>query len=317
MHCRVNNVGGLDERLRNMEKSLLMLADAMKEKEGYFLSSNHDNFPTMTHQRVNGTESSAYIGFTGDQLLNSYAAKLADLCQSELTSLRYTPYTLNALCEETHDILMSDLQVYRNSNDGIANLLTELRHSGNTEQLDNIEYDSSPILLPPKQLLAMACASFFQPGDLLTDLFCHSSFWANVDRIYSSPISANDDAWAVCFNLIILLGVGAEQSNSDSSVEFLKPLMLNITRAFRCTTLFLTPKLINLQTLALLVSSAPYNSQYPKMNIGTKGDFLEPCSSAVFPGPAIRNHFRSSLHAGQAYFTSQSEYPYQSNIRSK
>jgi hypothetical protein len=244
-----------------MEKSISMLTDAILDKEAIFHGNNQDTLSAMTGQRVTewmgiGTS----LNFAGEQLLNSYVLRSADPCQEELTSLRCPACSLPALCEETHDMLMSDSEGVRNAKDGIDNLLTELRQIGCTEQPSNFEHDKSPILLPPRQLLAMACTSLFQSGDFSTDLFCQSVFWANVDRIYNSPLLVNDNAWAICFNLIILLGVGAEPSNFGSGAEFLKPFILNITRAFGCTTLFLAPKLINIQTLALLVSFVLPNS---------------------------------------------------------
>jgi len=241
-----------------------MLTDAMMEREGILQNNNQDTLSAVTSQRVAGwVEIGTSLDFAGEQLISSHVSRSTDPCQEELTCLRYTACSLPALCEETHDMLMSDSQGGHDTKDGIINLLTELRRIGNTELPSNVEYDNSPILLPPRQLLAMACVSFFRSGDFSTDLFCQSVFWANVDRIYNSPLSENDNAWAICFNLIILLGVGAETSNSGSSAEFLKPVMLNVTRAFGCITLFLAPKLINIQALALLVSSVLPNDIHP------------------------------------------------------
>lgn len=113
--------------------------------------------------------------------------------------------------------------------------------------------DGSPVDLPPRSLLAMACIPFLQSQDLATDLFDQDIFRQNVERIYGGPYRSEDAAWAICFNLIILLGFGVDQS-SRASGDFLKPFLLNATRAYFSMGLMLTPKLIAVQALSLLVS---------------------------------------------------------------
>jgi len=148
--------------------------------------------------------------------------------------------------------------------------LDELYRVGSTENPICIEPHDSPVQPPPRELLAMACASFFQSEDTPLDIFQHSVFWTNVERIYSSNFSARDTAWAVSFCLIILLGLCSQQGENGLSTDFSKPYRSTVIRSLGSTTLFLTPKLINLQTLALLVSSVSKTFKYFNLSQWTR-----------------------------------------------
>jgi hypothetical protein len=187
---------------------------------------------------------------------------------SNLTKLnkpRHVARDLPGLCEE----LRSSNTLVSGSISGISQtlllkesvtkLLDELYRVGSTENPICIEPHDSPIHLPPRELLAMA---FFQSEDTPVDLFQHSVFWTNVERIYSSTFSDRDTAWAVSFCLIILLGLCSQQGENGLSTDFSKPYRSTVIRSLGSTTLFLTPKLINLQTLALLVSSVSKTFKY-------------------------------------------------------
>jgi hypothetical protein len=146
--------------------------------------------------------------------------------------------------------------------DSVTELLDELYRVGSTENPICIETHNSPVQPPPRELLAMACASLFQSEDTPLDIFHQSVFWTNVERIYSSTFSACDTAWAVSFCLIILLGLCSQQGEHGLSTDFSKPYRSTVIRSLGSTILFLTPKLINLQTLALLVSSVSKTLRY-------------------------------------------------------
>ena len=186
----------------------------------------------------------------------------------------HEPCTLLALCNELRDL---NLETQRSNAMPSANahafgddmtrketangLLTTLCSMVSTEEhLDlNHEPNNNPaILLPPKQFLVMACAPFFQQEDPAIDLFCESTFWANVDRIYSKPFTSADDAWALCFNNIILLVLGAGQPGFGSDAvmgsQFAMPFISTMRCALSFPKVLIAPKLINVQALALLVS---------------------------------------------------------------
>lgn len=114
------------------------------------------------------------------------------------------------------------------------------------------------IHLPPKQLLLMVLPQFFSHLDSSTDIFVEAKLATNIERVYSSPSTSTNDAWAICFNIIILLVLGAEDPSrgTDSLVgsQFSLPFFHVMRAAFHRAHLLTTPKLINVQSLALLVS---------------------------------------------------------------
>jgi hypothetical protein len=119
-------------------------------------------------------------------------------------------------------------------------------------------HEHMPIRLPPKQLLLMALPQFFSQVDYSTDIFVEAHFTANIERIYSRSSSPIDDAWAVCFNTIILLALGSENWTMDNDplmiTQFAVPLFQAMRAALRQAKFLTTPRLINVQALSLLVS---------------------------------------------------------------
>jgi hypothetical protein len=118
-------------------------------------------------------------------------------------------------------------------------------------------HEHMPIRLPPKQLLLMALPQFFSQVDYSTDIFVEAHFTANIERVYSHSSSQTNDAWAICFNTIVLLVLGSENWTMGNDplmvTQFAVPLF-QAMRAALCQAKFLTtPKLINVQALALLV----------------------------------------------------------------
>jgi len=116
------------------------------------------------------------------------------------------------------------------------------------------------IRLPPRQFLSVMLETFFKlPEDHRTDIFSKETVYAAVENVYkeSELKSSWAQSWAVCFNLIILVVLTAENPISSND-PFAKPL-LEVARAVgRCPGLFLAPRLVNVQALALLVSPVTY-----------------------------------------------------------
>lgn len=127
------------------------------------------------------------------------------------------------------------------------------------EEPFDVQSDHIPIRLPPKQFLLMVQTQCMQQADYATDIFVQSSFWATVERIYSRPFTPADEAWAICFNTIILLFLGSEISahGNDPLVgsQFALPFLLTVRTALSNPRVLMAPKLINVQALALLVST--------------------------------------------------------------
>ncbi|KAL2012342.1 hypothetical protein VTN00DRAFT_5060 [Thermoascus crustaceus] len=127
------------------------------------------------------------------------------------------------------------------------------------EESFDLPTDHINIRLPPKQFLLMVESQFFDQADYMTDIFVRSSFWSNVDRIYSRALRPADDAWAICFSTIILLVLGSEcfARGNDQVLgsQFLEPFLSTIPAALSNSHILLAPKLINVQALALLYFS--------------------------------------------------------------
>lgn len=115
--------------------------------------------------------------------------------------------------------------------------------------------DEPSIKLPPKQQVITAVGLFFQHVDCMTDLFVQSNLLANVQRVYSQPPEPGDDAWAASLKAIMILVLGVEISTQADNALFgdLARSLLPNRAALVSSRLLTTPRLINVQTLILLV----------------------------------------------------------------
>ena len=119
--------------------------------------------------------------------------------------------------------------------------------------------DHAPTQLPPKQQAIAAIGHFFQHLDCTTDIFVQRNLLANVERVYSQPPQPGDDAWGVCIKAIMLLVLGMEISSQTSNALFgdFARSLLPSRAALVSSHLLTTPRLINVQTLILLVCLFP------------------------------------------------------------
>ena len=199
---------------------------------------------------------------------------------SNLTDRYHGPCTLFALCNELCDTLLS-VQVAQTPtsvddglpqskrhnrpaiNDAAKDLLGRMCLEAGIEESSDFQADFTPVRLPPKQFLLMAQTQFFQQVDYATDLFVQSRFWSNVERVYSRRLTPADEAWAICYNAIILLVLGPAslEQNCDSHIvsQFVGPFLVNIRSALCNPQVLMVAKIVNVQALALLVST-PYIS---------------------------------------------------------
>ncbi|KAI9652382.1 MAG: hypothetical protein M1831_006860 [Alyxoria varia] len=130
----------------------------------------------------------------------------------------------------------------------------------NTEDSFDLQPDQNPIRLPPKQFLMVVQNQFFQQADSVTDVFVQSAFRANVEHIYSRPVTAADEAWAIIFNTVILLVLGSEVSAGGAEPligsQFARPFLVTLRTALSNPRVLMATKLINVQALALLSVAA-------------------------------------------------------------
>ncbi|KAG8629795.1 hypothetical protein KVT40_001414 [Elsinoe batatas] len=115
--------------------------------------------------------------------------------------------------------------------------------------------------LVPKQQAQTAIEHFFRHVDYTTDLFVKDNLLANLDRLYSQPVQPHDEAWSVCFRVMVLLVLGLEISTQLGNGS--DALFGNFARSFLPSRasmvnsrLVTTPRLINVQTLILLSVAA-------------------------------------------------------------
>ncbi|KAI1070114.1 hypothetical protein LB507_008155 [Fusarium sp. FIESC RH6] len=164
------------------------------------------------------------------------------------------PCSLYALCKEFHDDPMFGVVETNMPTQNVApehSILEEmLKEAGNEPHLD-IPSQPVGICLPPRQFLNLVIGPFFKNTDYATDLFVRSTFQPQIDRIYSQPIAPSDEGLAVCFNVIVLLGIRREPS-AQSNSHFIQSLFQTMRMVINNPRVFLTPRLVNVQALALL-----------------------------------------------------------------
>ena len=169
----------------------------------------------------------------------------------------YGPWTLVAQCRE----FGTDLTPLVDSSDEgfVGGLVNRMILDTTRSDDDDLYFDSKTAqldgssCLPPKQLLSTMLDNFLKQTDYSTDIFCHSTLYEAVERVYNEPMSPISEAWTLCFNLIILLTLGAERP-VHSGDPFVRPI-LQEARATVGKTSFMSPRLVNIQALALYVSS--------------------------------------------------------------
>ena len=271
LDIRCNNVGGLEERLSNIETELSFMNTLLKTNGVQRLSdeiSTDDVYLGDLSTNDPLGEDSPSLPPTDRHIVRS---------SSNLTDRFHGPCTLFALCNDLRDTLLSAERIqspvsandeFRRSrkhdrpavNDAARDLLDRICLEASTEESVDLQGDQIPVRLPPKQFLLMAQTQFFQQIDYTTDIFVQSWFLSNVERVYSSPFTPADEAWAVCFNTMILLVLRQESSVQDYGSligsQFVRPFLLTVRSAIHNPRVLMAAKLVNVQALALLVSTS-------------------------------------------------------------
>ncbi|XXH00818.1 hypothetical protein Hte_007169 [Hypoxylon texense] len=272
---RCNNFDRLEYRLNSIESDISWLTATLKQGGTQQLIANSGTSRTVDN-KSDDVESSRISG-------DVYMAKRRIIRgQDGQGGLHHGPGTLLSLCQELQDFVLSKehnlqpnqenaIQVLNerggdavnesNSSDKRTELLERICIIASFETpFDVLEPDRASMRLPPKQLLLMASPQFFSQIDHSTDIFVKARFIAQVEAIYSQALMPTDDAWAICFNTIILLVLGSESWNQGNdglmASQFALPLFQAMRTALHQARLLTTPKLINVQALALLSIAA-------------------------------------------------------------
>lgn len=181
------------------------------------------------------------------------------------------PCTLFALCKELSGLLLSEppgLDIVpvdstktariSQEREAIKDVLTRICLDVAMDESLNLQQDYAPIRLPAKQFLMMVITQFFERADYATDIFVQSSFTSHMERIYDRNFSASDEAWAVCFNAIIVLVLGAESPIQGNDMllgpQFTQPFLFAVRTAISKPQVLMSPNIVNMQALTLLVS---------------------------------------------------------------
>lgn len=240
-------------KLRGRQRSLI---DVATDEESPSTSSADDQL----------TEDLPSLPPTGCHIVRS---------QGDLVDRYHGPCTLFTLCTEFRDTLLAEQQTQSSppaeddaqqskmqdkvvKNEALSELLARMCFEAGVEESFDLPSKPYPIRLPPKKFLLMVQSQFFQQANIAIDIFVQSSFWSNVERVYSRTFTPIDEAWAICFNTIILLVLGSEISTQGSDPlvgsQFALPFLSTVRAALSNPRILMAPRLINVQALALLVS---------------------------------------------------------------
>jgi hypothetical protein len=172
------------------------------------------------------------------------------------------PSSLFVLCNHfrLRALAANGAEDHNNNNNHSAALQDMLQNlcqiAGSTEPFPSYS-DQTAIKLLPKQHAMTAVEHFIQHVDCTTDLFVPGNLRAQLDRVYESaaPAKPGDDVWMICFKVITLLVLGMEISTQAPTVlvgDFARSLLPSRASLVN-SRLLTTPRLINVQTLVLLV----------------------------------------------------------------
>jgi hypothetical protein len=195
---------------------------------------------------------------TGDEESQSDVDDASDLNvfrnKVDMADRYHGPSSLFVLCKQFRTHFLSASKETK-SGTHMQNLLHNLCEAAGVSEPFPFHIDRPLVHLVPKQQAVTAVGHFLQHLDIRTDIFSQSSLLANLERIYSQPPKPGDDAWAACFQAIALLVLGMELSAQAKSALFddFARSFLPSRAALVNSSLLSTPRLINVQTLILLV----------------------------------------------------------------
>lgn len=190
------------------------------------------------------------------------------------------PWTLVALCRD----LGADLASHADArhHEVIAGLADRMLSELSRIDDDNLNLGAKPgepdtgICLPPRQLLSIMLDSFLKQADYSTDIFSRQSIYEAVDRVYLEPSNPASEAWALCFNLVILLTLGAEHPVCSDD-PFARPMLQAVYATARKQNCFMFPRLVNIQALALMVSQSQIFHPLHRVELGR----THPCKYSI------------------------------------
>lgn len=254
-------MGSLEDRLSNIEEVLTNLTTLLKAdttKNPLRLQSEEE----MVDADVLSSGCCSANGSSFSRPMDRHI-----FCDQATHTDRYHgPCSPFSLCKEFSGILLAGARASNDilvrsarenqmgshrisSSEAVEDALGRMCSDAGADEPYDPQADYVPARLPPKPILLMVILQFFEQSDYATDIFVQSSFMRQVERIYSQHTTPVDEAWVICFNTIILLVLGTENTIQGSD-----PFLLTVRTSLGNSRVLTIPKLVNVQALAILVS---------------------------------------------------------------
>ncbi|KAJ6023968.1 hypothetical protein N7540_004765 [Penicillium herquei] len=186
------------------------------------------------------------------------------------------PWTLLAQCRQ----LETDLASWSKADHAVdvtslvTSMVQETMRIPSSSFASFHEIPGMGMCLPPRQLLSVMVECFLKNADYATSIFDHQSLYCAIDRVYRDPSNPEEKPWVLCFNLIILLTLGAEHS-LQSEDPFVRPMLQAVQTAAGNSRLLMEPRLVSVQALALF--SLFMQQCYPDNEPLGDGIFAQAC----------------------------------------
>lgn len=253
MAPRFDSVNGVKERLINIESHLGRLAVSIEQ------NMDHDNSCSAS-STLQASVTGIFDG-EDDEDRPASPGPHSDDCtdlqvfrnQVDMVDYYHGPLSLFVLCKQfqSYALSISNAECGASLRDMLQNLCDR---AGVLEPFPPFGGQSVVNLLPKYQATTVI-GHFLQHVDCATDVFVKSNLLAHVERIYSQSTEPRDDVWAICFQAITVLVWGMEisaQGRNGLFGDFARSFLPS-RAALVNSRLLTTPKLVNVQTLILLV----------------------------------------------------------------
>ena len=266
MAPRFDSVNGVKERLINIESHLDRLSVSIAQ------NMDQDNSCSTSSTRqasVGGSfdeEDDEEDDIDRPASPSPYSDDCTDLHvfhnQADMVDYYHGPLSLFVLCKQFRScaLSVSNTECGAPLRDMLQNLC---ERAGVLEPFP--PFGGQPVInLLPKQQATTVIGHFFQHVDCATDVFVQSNLLAHVERIYSQSTGPGDDVWAICFQVITVLVWGMEisaQAGNGLFGDFARSFLPS-RAALVNSSLLTTTRLINVQTLILLVCTAAICYRY-------------------------------------------------------
>lgn len=261
---RFDSVNAVKERLINIESHLGRLAVSIEQ------NMDHDNSCSASSKQqasltglLDGEDDEDRLASPGPYSVNCANLQVFRNEVGMIDDYYHGPLTLFVLCKKLQYYVLSISHTERDGS--IRDMLQNLcDRAGVLEPFPPFGGQSVANFLAKHQTITVV-DYFLQHVDCATDIFVKSNLLAHVERIYSQSSELVDDIWAICFQAITVLVWGMEISAQGGNGLFgdFARSFLPSRAALVNSHLLTTPKLVNVQTLILLVCTDSISNTYP------------------------------------------------------